>query len=340
MADLLAPFQKEMLPAVDEAMRAIVERARQEGDPGLYAMLAYHLGWEGLGAGPKAQGKRIRPLLLLLTTEAAGGYWHRAVPAAAAVELLHNFSLIHDDIEDHGERRRGRPTLWSQWGLPLALNAGDALYALANIAMLELYPPVAPQTTLVATRVLLQTALYLTQGQHLDMVYATRAVVSVADYWRMVEGKTAALLAACTELGALLAEAPETKRRAYHEFGRMLGLAFQAWDDYLGIWGDAALTGKSTSGDLLERKKTLPVVYGLSKKAAFARLWAEGFPKTPADVPMLAKALEADGARTYTQAVAASLTTQALEALREANPQGAAGQALESLAHNLLQREV
>ncbi len=335
----LAEFQQQMLPAIDQAMQAVVDRSRSKGCTELHAMLAYHLGWRGEGAGPSAQGKRVRPLLVLLATEAAGGEWHRAVPAAAAVELLHNFSLIHDDIEDRGETRRGRPTLWTQWGTPLALNSGDALFALANIAMLELHPPHSAETTLIASRLLLQTALRLTQGQHLDLAYESRAQITVDDYWRMVEGKTAALLAASTELGAILADAPETTRRAYHEFGRMLGLAFQAWDDYLGIWGDAALTGKSTTGDLMERKKTLPVVYALTQNGAFARRWQAGEPRTPADVPALAQALEADGAKAYTQAVATSLTTQALEALEEAQPRGDAGEALRTLAKRLLHRQ-
>ncbi len=339
MPSHLAEFQNAMLPAVEESMRAIVGRARHDADNGLYAMLAYHMGWEGPGAGPKAQGKRVRPLLLLLTTEASGGEWHRAVPAAAAVELLHNFSLIHDDIEDNGETRRGRPTVWKQWGLPLALNGGDALFGLANIAMLELHPPVDAKTTLLAARILHQTALQLTQGQHLDISYEDRPTVSIDDYWQMVEGKTAALLAACTELGALIAGLDDANRRAYREFGRMLGLAFQAWDDYLGIWGDTALTGKSVTGDLMERKKTLPVLYGLQRNGAFARMWRDGMPHVPADVPRMAKALEADGARAYTKAVAASLTEEALNALETAAPQDAAGEALTELAHLLLKRK-
>ncbi len=335
----LADFQQQMIPAVEEAMQAVVDRARSQGCTELHTMLTYHLGWSGEGAGPAARGKRVRPLLVLLSTAAAGGEWHRAVPAAAAVELLHNFSLIHDDIEDHGETRRGRPTVWTKWGVPLAINGGDALFTLANIAMLELHPPVDAETTLIATRLLLQTALRLTQGQHLDISYEDRENVSVDDYWRMVEGKTAALLAASTELGAVLAKAEESTRRAYHEFGRMLGLAFQAWDDYLGIWGDAALTGKSTTGDLMERKKTLPVVYGLAQEGEFARRWRAGEPHTPEEVPALAHALETDGAKAYTQAVAARLTSQALAALEQAQPQGDAGQALRTLAERLLQRQ-
>jgi len=339
MPTSLDAYQESMLPAVEQAMQAVLSRAHQHTDDGLYHMLAYHMGWEGEGAGPRARGKRIRPLLLLLTAEAAGGAWRQAIPAAAAVELLHNFSLIHDDIEDNDQRRRGRPTVWTQWGVPLAINGGDALFSLAHLAVLELYPSLNAETTLQAARILQQTALHLTQGQHLDITYETLEKVSIEAYWQMVEGKTAALLAACTETGALIAGATESARRAYREFGRMLGMAFQAWDDYLGIWGDAALTGKSTTGDLMERKKTLPILYGLQQNQSFAQLWREGWPRNPADVPHMAAALEADGARAYTQAVAASLTEQALAALEEAQPQGQAGQALHELAQRLLNRQ-
>ena len=335
----LADYRRVMLPAVEQSMQAIVEWVGGEDYRQLQEMLAYHLGWAGEGAGEKARGKRIRPLLVLLSTAAAGGKWEHAVPAAAAVELLHNFSLIHDDIEDNGDLRRGRPTVWKKWGLPQALNAGDAMFALAQIAMLELHPPVSAELTLQASRILHQTSLRLTQGQHLDMLFEDRAEVSVEEYWNMVEGKTAALIAACTELGALLAGVSDPERRAYHEFGRMLGLAFQAWDDYLGIWGDSALTGKSTTGDLMERKKTLPVIYGLERAGRFAQMWRAGEPRSPEVVPLLAAALEEDGARAYTEAVTADLTNQALAALDSAAPKGEAGRALRELVSILLRRD-
>lgn len=335
----LSDFQRLMIPAVEQSMQAVLEWVGGEEYHQLQEMLAYHLGWAGEGAGEKARGKRIRPLLLLLSAAAAGGNWRQAVPAAAAVELLHNFSLIHDDIEDKGDLRRGRPTVWKKWGLPQALNAGDAMFALSQIAMLELHPPVSAQITLQASRLLHQTAVRLTQGQHLDMLFESHDSVGIEEYWQMVEGKTAALIAACTELGALIAGASDPTRRAYHEFGRMLGLAFQAWDDYLGIWGDSALTGKSTTGDLMERKKTLPVIYGLRQGGKFAHLWESGEPRSPESVPTLANALEEDGARSYTEAVTADLTTQALAALDNAFPAGEAGEALRELTHLLLKRK-
>lgn len=328
-----------MLPAIEEELHNAVDRVSGPGLEDLRYMLAYHLGWEGEGANERARGKRVRPLLLLLACAAAGGSWHDALPAAAAVELIHNFSLIHDDIEDNSDLRRGRPTVWKQWGVPQAINAGDAMFSLAHLTILDLESVVPPSTALAAVRLLQDTCLQLTQGQHLDLHYENHAVIALEAYWPMVEGKTAALLAACTELGAIIAQAPDACRQAYHRFGRSLGLAFQAQDDLLGIWGDAALTGKSAESDLLDGKKSLPVIYGLDKKGAFAARWQQGA-ITPAEVPELAHLLAEEGAREYTQSSANRLTRQALEALDDAEPQGEAGDALRALAYRLLERQV
>jgi geranylgeranyl diphosphate synthase type I len=301
-------------------------------------MLAYHLGWEGEGAGPQARGKRIRPLLLLLTSAAAGGNWQCALPAAASVELVHNFSLIHDDIEDNSPIRHGRPTVWSYWGVPQAINTGDAMFSLANLVILDLEKTASPKIALNAARVLQETCLQLTQGQYLDLVYEVRGDLTLEAYWPMVSGKTAALLAACTELGALIAGAGNPDRISYRQFGSSLGLAFQALDDLLGIWGDAVRTGKSAESDLLSGKKSLPVLFGLSRGGPFAKRWAKGS-ITPEEIPGLAHQLELEGARGETQEYADRLTTQALQALDQANPQGEAGQALRALALRLLMRQ-
>jgi geranylgeranyl diphosphate synthase type I len=325
------------IPAIEDGLRQAVAITNTPGLEGLHTMLAYHMGWEGEGAGPDAQGKRIRPLLVLLCAESCGtGMWQRALPAAAAVELVHNFSLIHDDIEDNSPLRRGRPTLWTKWGIAQAINTGDSLFTIAHLTTLRLAETSSPAVALEATRIVQQTCLHLTQGQFLDIGYADRADLTPADYWPMVAGKTAALLACCTELGALVAGSAE--REHYREFGRLLGLAFQAQDDLLGIWGNVALTGKSAESDLVEGKKSLPVLYGLSYHKDFARRWASG-PITPGEVSALAAQLEAEGARAATQSDADRLTHEALQALNAANPQGEAGEALHELAHKLLQRE-
>jgi geranylgeranyl diphosphate synthase type I len=324
--------------AIEEELQQVVQRARQPGLEEMHYMLAYHMGWEGQGAGPEARGKRIRPLLVLLCSAAAGGEWQRALPAAAAVELVHNFSLVHDDIQDQSPLRRGRATLWTQWGVAQAINAGDTLFTLGQMALLRLGETVSPEIALRSADLLQQTCLALTQGQYLDLSYEARGDLSLEAYWPMVSGKTAALLSACTQLGALAARASDPVCQAYSRFGRLLGLAFQALDDLLGIWGNAALTGKSTESDLLAGKKSLPVLYGLSLGGPFARRWAQG-PVDATEVPALAAQLEAEGGRAYTQEQANKLTDLALAALEDAAPQGEAGDALEGLARKLLQRD-
>ncbi len=258
-------------------------------------MLAYHLGWEGEKAGPEAQGKRIRPTLVLLCAAAAGGEWTRALPAASAVELIHNFSLLHDDIQDQSQLRRGRPAVWTKWGTAQAINAGDTLYTLAFMSLSRLAETTSPSVALQAQNILQAACLKLTQGQYLDLSYETRKNLSLPDYWPMVEGKTAALLAACAELGSLAGGADETAQSAFQTFGFYLGLAFQVLDDYLGLWGDAALTGKSTESDLVAGKKTLPVLYGLNQNGEFAQRWAAG-PIPPEQAAVVA-ALLARGRR-------------------------------------------
>ena len=328
-----------MLPEIEAELRRMVEQAGGPGLDPLRHMLAYHLGWEGAGAGPEASGKRIRPLLVLLSCAAAGGEWHTALPAAAAVELVHNFSLIHDDIEDNSPLRRGRPTVWTQWGIPQAINAGDAMFTLAFLAVLRLEETVSLAAALEGSRLLQSTCLHLTQGQYLDISFEQRHGLRLEDYWPMVAGKTAALLSACCELGALAAGCGEAERAAYRQFGASLGLAFQAQDDLLGIWGDSALTGKSAESDLVSGKKSLPVLYGLAQGGAFARRWAEG-PVQPGQAAQVAALLEAEGARRFTQSEADRLTGVSLAALERAHPQGEAGAALRALALRLVKRNV
>ena len=336
---ILDDFFDTMLPAIEEEMQGCVALANGPGLEELHHMMAYHLGWEGEGAGPQASGKRVRPMLVLLSCEAAGGKWQEALPAAAAVELIHNFSLIHDDIQDDSALRRGRPTVWKKWNIAQAINAGDSMFALAHVSLQRLDKYIEPAVALKAARVLPQTSLELTQGQYLDLDYETRENLSVDDYWPMVNGKTAALLAACTQLGALVAGVDEATQEHYCDFGEQLGLAFQAYDDLLGIWGDAALTGKSAASDLISGKKSLPVLYALAKEGDFAQRWEKG-PISTDEVAAVADQLEVEGARQYTQDAADRLTGAALESLESALPAGDAAEGLAQLAQRLVKREV
>jgi geranylgeranyl diphosphate synthase type I len=228
--------------------------------------------------------------------------------------------------------------VWKKWGIAQAINAGDAEYTLAYMAMLELQKTASPEIALEAVNILQRTCLHLTQGQYLDMSFETRDSITLDEYWTMIGGKTAALTAACTELGALVANVADATRAAYREFGRYLGLAFQVQDDLLGIWGNAALTGKSAESDLVAGKKSLPIIYGLAQNGLFAARWAQGSITEP-EAHDLAFQLATEGAQEYTQHMADNLTGKALQYLEEANPQGEAGEALAELADMLLKRQ-
>jgi len=327
-----------MLPAIEDELQRTVARLDEPRLRPFYDMLTYHMGWTGEGAGPEARGKRIRPLLVLLTTASAGGKWEDALPAAAAVELIHNFSLVHDDIQDASDLRRGRTTVWKKWDMPQAINVGDVLFILAHLATLDTRIKYPAEIALQAGQIVQEACLGLSSGQFLDISYEKRANLTIEDYWPMVSGKTAALLAGCTRVGALLGGADQPAQDAYRNFGHFLGLAFQVQDDFLGIWGDSALTGKSTESDLTTGKKSLPVLYGLEKKGAFASRWSAG-PVAENEVRALAEQLASEGAKLYTQEVADQMTDRALENLRAADPRGKPGEALFELTQMLLDRQ-
>jgi geranylgeranyl diphosphate synthase type I len=335
----LDQVRKEMLPAIEAALKDAVQVAGNPGQQELHGMLKYHLGWEGDGAGPKATGKRIRPTLLLLTSAAAGGDWHHGLPAAAAVELLHNFSLIHDDIQDKSEQRRGRLTLWAKHGIAQAINAGDAMFALAHMSLEGLEKLVSPTAYIEAARLLPRTSLQLTQGQHLDLAYEQMEQLSIEDYWPMVWGKTAMLIRACAQMGALVAGATGKQLKAYMVFGEKLGLAYQVHDDVLGIWGKEEQTGKSIYSDLLSGKKSLPVLYALQQNGEFAKRWQHGGVPLQ-QVDEFAALLEDAGGRSYATQEAERLTSEALDALTAAHPNQEFGASLAELAEELGRREV
>ena len=258
----------------------------------LNEIFRYHL---GLDDDPKKQGKRIRPLLTLLCTEGGGGNWKAALPAAAAIELIHNFSLIHDDIEDNGLTRRAKESVWVKWGLPKGLNAGDAMFASAFLELNNLKNSVTSDIVIEAVGLLSSSCLKLTQGQQLDIDFEKREKVTAHEYFEMISGKTAALLACCTQMGALIAGLDKDAQLLYSQFGKELGMAFQIYDDWLGIWGDPEITGKSISSDLIEGKKSLPVVLGLENSKRFLTRWKEQKQISPEEAGKLSGWLKEDG---------------------------------------------
>lgn len=333
-------FFNRYLPALEAEMRIIV-RESEAPSGNLSGMLQYHLGWVDAAFGPcqASSGKRIRPVLCLLSCEACDGNWRQALPAAAAIELLHNFSLIHDDIEDQDELRRGRPTVWTLWGEPQAINAGDAMFTLAQLALLQLVERDVPAATVVkAAQLFNQTCLALTQGQHLDLGFEeAQEAITVEDYLTMIEGKTAALVACACEMGALVTEAPTAQREHLHDFGRHLGLAFQMQDDVLGIAGEPDVTGKPVGSDVARGKKTLPIIHGLAHSAELRALLEQEL-LSDDDVHRATHLLEAAGSIDYTKQLAREHHEHSLAALEQL-PEGSATQALHTLAQALLDRE-
>jgi geranylgeranyl diphosphate synthase type I len=331
---------QRFLPAVDAAMRDVLD-SLWDIPPDFDVMLRYPLGWVDEHNQPYGQptGKRIRPLLLLLCTGAAGGDWHMALPAAASVELLHNFSLIHDDIEDNSPTRHGRPTVWKVWGQANAINAGDALFSLAHAALEGLSgEDLSAETVVNVWRVFNQTTMQLTRGQHLDMRFERQEVVSVDEYISMISGKSAALVAGCAQIGALIATSNDELGQQYADFGLNLGLAFQIRDDILGIWGDPTVTGKSAATDIMSRKKSLPILYGLAKSEQLAVLYrSEDFGAE--HVEEAVQLLDGLGARDYAQESEAAYYHQAIDALRQGQPRGEAGEGLVQLVDTLFQRQ-
>ena len=331
----LANYFTTFLPAIDAEMRRVVAAPDDAALATFYGMLHYHLGWADADFKPAYfdAGKRIRPVLTLLCCEASGGDWHTALPAAAAVELLHNFSLIHDDIEDSDPLRRGRPTLWKVWGTAQAINAGDALYTMAHMALNGLSDyDISVERILAARKRFDRACLVLTQGQHLDLGFESRTSVTEAEYLHMVYGKTAALIEAACALGALAHGSDLVSH--YEDFGRELGLAFQIQDDLLGIWGDPQLTGKPAGNDLRHHKKSLPVAYALDRSEQLRRLYTQA----EVDVAVAIAELDRLGAREYAEQLAGQHHRRALAALDSTDRENDATEALRELTSQLLYR--
>jgi geranylgeranyl diphosphate synthase type I len=291
---LLADTEGEILRVLD---------AHDPSVAPVYEMIRYHLGLDGVD-GPR--GKRMRPLLGLLAYTSIAGEHTRALPGAAAVELGHNFSLVHDDIEDGDIERRHRATLWALHGVPQAINTGDLVFSLSRIALHRLSDlGFSDAKVLRLMRLYDQTCVLLCEGQYLDIASAASSEpMTVEGYFDMIGRKTAALISASIEAGALLATDDEAVIGAYRRFGWALGLAFQLNDDLLGIWGDEAATGKVPT-DLARHKKTLPVLYALEHagredRGRLLELYATAEP-TDADLVELASLIQRSGGQAFTR---------------------------------------
>jgi len=327
-----------------DAIRAELESTIDSSPPVLSSMLRYHMGWEDDNGCvcEGASGKLIRPTLCLLSCRAVGGDTSQVMPAAAATELVHNFSLIHDDIVDGSDERHHRPAMWRLWGEPLAINAGDAMFSLAYLALLRLRERgIAHDRVYTAVEMLSKACLQLCEGQHLDIEYENRLDVTVEEYLGMAARKTAALLAVSSSLGAYLGNADRSVVNSFHLFGSELGMAFQIRDDIMGVWGSEESTGK-TADDIPQKKKTLPVVYGLQHGMHAQRQRLLGLYSREtidgAAIEEVKMILEGAGARDYAENLAEKHNHGALAQLEASGLDSSVREPLLELAGFLLRR--
>ena len=286
----------------------------------IYDFMRYHLGWKDEKGNwlkekerRKYGGKRIRPLMLLLLNKFLGGKPELAVPSASAVEFLHNFSLVHDDIEDGDEVRRFRPTVWKIWGIPQAINLGSAMQALVNLSALRLRENFPEEIVNKVLEELTWAIVRMTEGQYLDLKMQEESGATVSDYLDMIRRKTGALFEHACRISAILARKDEETTERAGKFGMSFGLAFQIKDDYLGIWGEPEKIGKPAE-DIHKGKKSFPIVFALNKSARKEEL--EGIlrekEKKDGEIERALEILEEVGAESYTREICESYVDDAV----------------------------
>jgi geranylgeranyl diphosphate synthase type I len=327
-----------MRDAIQESMHAVFPEV-EERVARFYALQQYHLGWrdEQLALATSDPGKLLRPCLALLACQAVGGRLEQALPLAAGIQLVHDFTLIHDDIQDVSALRRGRATLWNLWGIPIAITAGDSMFALAHLAIHRLSQAGVPAgTVLEVLQWFDETILAICEGQYLDFSYEADLSVTEEDYLAMTRRKTATLIGAAVGLGALVGGADSASVQALYTVGVNLGIAFQVQDDFLGIWGDPQQTGKPAAADIVRRKVTLPIIRAMRNPElgeAITRFYSQES-IGPDEIGSMLAILERTSVRSDMEVLVrhmAQATREALEAVPGA-PTPQARQAREQLA--------
>ena len=330
------------LVGIEEALGALLS----PNDPDISTMLRYHMGWvdERGAATALGQGKRLRPSLCMFACEAVGGRPEQALPAAAALELVHNFSLIHDDIQDGDLLRHHRPTVWAVWGKPKALHAGNVMRITADLGVQGLSgDKLAPEVASACSRALSEAYLEMIEGQYMDMDFEGRTDVDTAGYLEMIAKKTGALIRCSMQMGSLAGGGDSETVQALSNCGSYLGLAFQIRDDYLGVWGSEEETGKPIGSDLRRRKNSLPLVYALERADGVQReLIQSAYSKDEVDdrdVAALMEVMEDLGVRAYVQRLAERQAGLAQQAMRSAETTEAARGEMQELVDFLLTRQ-
>jgi geranylgeranyl diphosphate synthase type I len=331
--DFLSRYRRQV---EDEVARTV------PADPSpLYEMVRHQLGWVD---GRPNLGKCLRPALCLFACETLGGDAAQALPVAAGIELLHNFSLVHDDIEDGDEVRHHRPTVWKAYGRAPAVLAGMALWSLAYQAIDRAFAAGAPpDRVLAARRAVSEACNEMVEGQHMDLTFERRTDVSLPEYTAMISRKTGALFAASLAAGALMAGAGPDEAARLGDFGRQLGLAFQIRDDILGIWGEGTATGKPVGADIAKRKKSLPVVHAFQQvvgpdrdvlRKAYAKPEIE-----ESDIDDVLDVLQRWNARYFAQGLAEDHRARAMAALAQTAIPPSARFKFDELTAFILERE-
>jgi geranylgeranyl diphosphate synthase type I len=338
------------LPEIFQRYRLDIGQALQCGLSGqgirVYDMLRYYMGWVDADGVPcvATQGKALRPTLCLLACEAVGGSIRAAMPAAMALEFIHNFSLIHDDIQDKDATRHHRPTMWVVWGVPKALVAGNVLRLVADMSLERLLDEgLEPERVLAVVQMLTQAYLEMIEGQYLDLAYEGRQDISLNAYLDMISRKTGALIRCSLTIGALIGTPDAATVAAFRACGTSLGYVFQIRDDYLGVWGEEETTGKPVGADIRRKKNSFPVVYAMScARGKDRQLLAETYQKEQLgddDVAAVLDVMERVNARGYAQDLASEHCARAMDALAHVELAPEFRQSLEELAHFLLVRQ-
>ena len=301
---------------IEEKLKSILSRYRLP----LYDMIRYHMGWVDESGTPFSgnPGKMLRPGLCLFACEALCGDCVKALPAGAALELIHNYSLIHDDIQDNDEERRHRPTVWKIWGRAQAINAGTATKVIAGLTINE-YKSLGfdPQKILDMHMLLEETVLTLLDGQFLDISFEGRSDITMDEYLSMIQKKTGALIAASLKAGAMAgSDRPDTWEQFYR-IGMTMGTAFQIRDDILGIWGSAEIVGKPTGSDIMKKKKSLPIVHLFSNASTEERefisaIYDKRELKNP-EITVVIGLLDKKGSRRYAENLVSQYSAECLD---------------------------
>jgi geranylgeranyl diphosphate synthase type I len=306
-------------------------------DDDITNIIRYHMGWlnRDFQSEEGYKGKRLRPFLCSFVCKLTGGNIEESYPAGIALELIHNFSLIHDDIQDRDILRRGRETVWSIWGEPQGINIGDAMIFLAYNAIIESSLPVEKKYKLLT--LLNNSVLKLCKGQFLDVSFEKRDSVNIDEYIAMVEGKTSAMFEASAGMG-IISAGKEELLDSFLEFGKNLGIGFQIYDDILGLWGDPKVTGKPVGSDLLQNKKTYPIILGMNQLPSLVPLILKE-KKNKEEVESIISEFEKRGIRNQCKERASFYISKAREIIEELAIEQKSKELLLEFTYYLAERE-